>query len=63
MSPMDTPLDHNQEEAVSLVEWAFTPIGHSKPKELQASGIASTIQRDSLCFMTDSPSEAHKQLL
>lgn len=33
MSPMDTPLEHAQEEAIKLVEWALTPIGHCKPKE------------------------------
>lgn len=34
MSPMDTPLGHTQEETIPLVEWALTPIGHSKPKEV-----------------------------
>ncbi len=28
ISAMDTQLDHAQDEAIPLVEWAHTPIGH-----------------------------------
>ncbi len=42
ISEMDTPLDHAQEEAMPLVEWALTPMGHCKPKEEYARVIAST---------------------
>ncbi len=42
MSEMDTPVDHAQEEAMSLVEWALTPMGHCNPKEEYAIVIAST---------------------
>ncbi len=33
ISVMDTPLDHTQDESTPLVEWACTPMGHSRPKE------------------------------
>ncbi len=39
---MDTSLDRAQEEGMTLVEWALTPMGHCKPKEEYASVIAST---------------------
>ncbi len=42
MSERDTPVDHAQEEAMSLVEWALTPMGHCNPKEEYAIVIAST---------------------
>ncbi len=49
---MDTPLDHAQEEAMPLVEWALTPMGHCKPKEEYASVIASTNHLEIICFVT-----------
>ncbi len=52
---MDTPLKHTQYEAIPLVEWALTPMGHSLPKEEYASLIASIIYLDSLCFVTVAP--------
>ncbi len=48
ISAMDTPLDHIQDEAMPLVEWAFTPMGHCWPKEEYASVMASTTHLDSL---------------
>ncbi len=39
ISAMDTPLDHAQDEAMSLVEWALTPMGHCWTKEEYASVI------------------------
>ncbi len=42
ISAMDTPLDHAQEEAMPLVEWAPNPMGHSKSKEEYARVIEST---------------------
>ncbi len=39
MSEMDTPLNHAQEEAMPLVEWALTPIGHCNPEEEYANVI------------------------
>ncbi len=50
ISAMDTPLDHAQDEAMPLVEWALTPMGHFWPKEDYASIIVSIIHLDSLCF-------------
>ncbi len=41
MSEMDTSLDHAQEEAMTLVEWALTPMGHCNPKKEYANVIAS----------------------
>ncbi len=29
--PIEIPLDYTQEEAIPLVEWALTPIGHCMP--------------------------------
>ncbi len=49
---MDTPLDHAQEEAMSLVEWALTPMGHCKPKEEYARVIASTNHQEIPYFVT-----------
>ncbi len=48
ISAMDTPLDHAQDEAMPLVEWALTPMGHCWPKEDFASVIASIIHLDLL---------------
>ncbi len=31
ISPIEIPLDHAQEGAIPLVEWALTPIGNCKP--------------------------------
>lgn len=33
ISAMVTPQDQAQEEETPLVEWAFIPMGHCKPKE------------------------------
>ncbi len=55
ISAMDTPLDHAQDEAMSLVKWAITPMGNCWPKEEYASVIASIIYPDSLCFVTGDP--------
>ncbi len=52
---MDTPLDHAQEEAIPLMEWALTPLGHCKPKEEYANVIASTNHLEILCFVTGPP--------
>ncbi len=40
MSEMDTVLDRAQEEAMPLVDWALTPMGHYNPKEEYANVIA-----------------------
>ncbi len=53
---MDTPLDHAQEEAMPLVEWALTPMGHREPMEEYANVIASTNHLEILCFVTRPPS-------
>ncbi len=55
ISAMDTQLDHTQDEAMSLVEWALTPMGHCWTKEEYASIITSIIHLDSLCFVTGDP--------
>ncbi len=55
ISEMDTPLDHAQEEAMPLVEWALTPMGHCKPKEKYAKLIASTNHLEIPCFVTGPP--------
>ncbi len=55
MSEMDTPLDHAQEEAMPLVEWALTPMGHCNPEEEYANVIASTNHLEILCFVTGPP--------
>ncbi len=55
ISVMDTPLDHAHDEAMPLVEWARTPMGHCRPKEEYASMTASTIHLESLCFVTGCP--------
>ena len=33
ISLIDMLLDHAHEEAIPLVEWALTPIGHSSPSD------------------------------
>ncbi len=38
ISEMDTPLDHVQEEAMPLMEWALTPIGQEVPPILAGYG-------------------------
>ncbi len=40
-SEMDTPLDHAQEEAMLLVEWALIPMGHYNPEEEYANVITT----------------------
>ncbi len=57
MSEMDTPLDHAQEEAMPLVEWALTSMGHCNPKEEYANLITSTNHLEILCFITGPPLE------
>ncbi len=37
ISVMDTPLDHAHDEAMPLVEWARTPMGHCRPKKEYAN--------------------------
>ncbi len=48
MSEMDTLLDRAQEEAMPLVDWALTPMGHYNPKEEYANVIASTNHQEIL---------------
>ncbi len=66
ISVMDTPLDHAHDEAMPLVEWARTPMGHCRPKEEYASMTASTIHlespllRDRMSF--GAVTEANKEL-
>ncbi len=55
ISEMYTPLDHAQEEAMPLVEWALTLMGHCKPKEEYARVIASTNHLEIPCFVTGPP--------
>ncbi len=55
MSDMDTPLDHAQEEAMPLVEWALTPMGHHDPTKEYANVIASTNHLKIICFVTGPP--------
>ncbi len=55
MSEMDTLLDHAQDEAMLLVEWALTPMGHCNPEEEYAYVIASTNHLQILCFVTGPP--------
>ncbi len=55
MSEMDTPLDHAKEEAMPLMEWALTPIGHYNPEEEYANVIASTKHLEISCFATGPP--------
>ncbi len=55
MSEMDTPLDHAQDEAMPLVEWALTPMGHCNPEEEYANVMASTNHLEILCFVTGPP--------
>ncbi len=51
-SQIDTPLEHAQEEAMPLVKWALTPMGHCNPKEEYANVMASTNHLEILCFVT-----------
>ncbi len=55
ISEMDTPLDHAQEEAMPLVEWTLTPMGHCKSEEEYAKLIASTNHLEIPCFVTGLP--------
>ncbi len=48
-------MDHVQEEAMPLVEWVLTPMGHYKPKEEYARLIASTNHLEMICFVTGLP--------
>ncbi len=55
ISEMDTPLDHTQEEAMPLVEWALFPMGQCKPKEEYVRVIAFTNHLEILCYVTGLP--------
>ncbi len=55
MSEMETPLDHAQEEAMPLVEWALTPMGHCNPNEEYSKVITSTNHLEILCFIKGPP--------
>ncbi len=52
---MDTPLVHAQEEAMPLVEWALTPLGHCNPKKEYAKVIESNNHLEIICFITGPP--------
>ncbi len=52
---MDTPLDHAQDEAMPLVEWSLTPMGHCNLEEEYANVITSTNHLEILCFVTGPP--------
>ncbi len=66
MSEMDTPLDHAQDEAMSLVELTLTPMGHCKPEEEYANVIASTNHLENSLFRNratfSAVTEANKKL-
>ncbi len=49
ISAIDTPLDHSQDKAMPLVEWALTPMGHSWSKEEYASLINYPSGQSLLC--------------
>ncbi len=55
ISEIDTPLDHAQKEAIPLVKWALSPMGHCNPKEEYARVIASTNHLEIPCFVTGPP--------
>ncbi len=55
MSEMDNPLDHAQDEAMPLVEWALTRMGHCNPEEEYANVIATTNHLEMICFITGPP--------
>ncbi len=42
-------------EAMHLVDWVLTPMGHCNPKEVYANVIASTNHLEILCFVTGPP--------
>ncbi len=44
-----------REEAMPLVEWALTPMGHRDPTEEYANVITSTNHLEILCFITGPP--------
>ncbi len=51
----DTPLDHAHDEAMPLVEWARTPMGHCRPKEEYDSihyPLRESLLRDRMPFGT-----------
>ncbi len=58
MSEMDTALDHAQEEAMPLVEWALTPMEHCYPKEeySRQAGLAERACRSPTCLTDASAS-------
>ncbi len=66
ISVMDTPLDHAHDEAMPLVEWARTPMGHCRPKEEYASmhsihyPLRESLLRDRMSF--GAVTEANKEL-
>ncbi len=56
ISEMDTPLDHAQEEAMPLVEWAHrSPMGYGKLKEEYVRVISPTNHLEIPCFVTGPP--------
>ncbi len=66
ISVMDTPLDHAHDEAMHLVEWARTPMGHCRPKDEYASmdsindPLRESLLRDRMPF--GAVTEANKEL-
>ncbi len=63
ISVMDTPLDHAHDEAMPLVEWARTPMGHCRPKEEYGSihyPLRESLLRDRMSF--GAVTEANKEL-
>ncbi len=63
ISVMDTPLDHAHDEAMPLVEWARTPMGHCRPKEEYDSIhylLRESLLRDRMSF--GAVTEANKEL-
>ncbi len=55
MSEMDTPLDHAQDKAMHLVEWALTQMGHCNPRGGVCYVIASTNHLEMFYFVTGPP--------
>ncbi len=55
MSEMTTQLDHAQDEAMPLVEWALTLMGYCNAEDEYANVIASTNHLEILCFVTGPP--------
>ncbi len=63
ISVMDTPLDHAHDEAIPLVKWARTSMGHCRPKEGYDSihyPLRESLLRDRMPF--GAVTEANKEL-